>query len=35
MNAFTVFEDRKDEFLAQLIAAQDAKARMDAAVFIL
>lgn len=35
MNAFTVFEDRKDEFLAQLTAAQDAKARMDAAVFIL
>ncbi len=35
MNAFTVFEDRKDEFLAQLIAAPDAKAREDAAVLVL
>lgn len=35
MNALTVFEDRKDEYLAQLEAAQDAKARQEAAVFVL
>ncbi len=35
MNAMTVFEERKPEFLARIEEAQGAQARMEAAVFVL
>ena len=35
MNAMTVFEDRKDEFLECLESAQSAQARAEAAVFVI